>query len=139
MDTKQLILQIIVAVISGAIIPTIINYFANKKKSKADATDVLTGSALKLVTGIQNELERTKKELHSLECDIANLRVQLADKELRIRTLEAQLVEKDSKIRDLQIALSEKNGRVDALEKRIKELEEAEQRHTQYEKGSTTQ
>ena len=159
---KQYTLQIIIALITSAIVPALITYIANRKKTGAEATDVLTGSALKLVTGLQDEIDRANGKVDRLERKLADtntdlekkekkidvlekkidlektigiLERQLADKEQRIRVLEAQLIEKDTKIKELQTALYDKNGRIDALEKRIKELEEAEQRHIQHNHG----
>jgi chromosome segregation ATPase len=156
---KQYIVQIVIALISSAIIPTVFSYLVNRKKAKVEITDVLTGSALKWVTGLQDEVDRAngkvdrlegklsasvvdkeklEKKIDVLDRKIEILERQLADKEQRIRVLEAQLIEKDTKIKELQTALYDKNGRIDALEKRIKELEEAEQRHIQHNHGQVT-
>lgn len=110
---------IIIAVVGvlGSIAAARLTVWAERKKTEADAAQVITDTALNLITPLRAEVEKISQEncslegkLASMEAEIIRLRRQVNAKDQRIQQLEALVKERDAEIAELR-------SRVDELEK----------------------
>lgn len=81
-----LIFQAVVAGLLGATIPSILTYKLTKRKATAEAADIITTAATKLVEQYQRRISELERHLEMANLRIATLTLQLTSLTTQVET-----------------------------------------------------
>lgn len=100
---------VIIALIAA--LPGILAYTNGRRKQRAEATQTLTDTSLKLVGALNQRIDELERESMSYRQDIATLKIQLTEANHEIDRLKALLQQATQRIQ----ALEKENSRLRAL------------------------
>ena len=118
------VLTIVLAMLGSSVITAIVTAVGRRKTDQAEINSTLLENARLDITQIRQENTALRTRIDGLEKRINTLKTDIEEREILIRIAEKENEALKEKVEGLEKELCVKNQQIQAMDKRIKELED---------------